>query len=392
MPALFSNVSLNKMVDPKDIVKSFVELTVKKGTKVDGYNDSYFNYNLSAVQFVVSCNEKTKSLNTLDVHYISDNTWNVEVVGDINCTNEISNGLTKRLMVKPNGSDEELPLYVLNSDLLPSYLPGEKLELQVIAFPEIIKVFEYDEDFRLTTKSTKEVYDDIFADGTINRYDEEDEATTEVDKMQIFFKSKIEKLEKIDVVENNLDIHIMKATINTSVGKLDLVFSPEQVAESNIEDVKEGSIVTGFALISADTMIDEYCNGIIKDEEHNLKLIRNVLHNHSEKDKLSHILKEDTIFNSEIYNETIQGSKEIIDRLDLYDEPNKSNYVTTTNIDSGESKYALLISNDDNDYLLFLELDEDGLVNKMVITNTKPYEYKLIKEFINKKETNNYYA
>ena len=109
-------------------------------------------------------------------------------------------------------------------------------------------------------------------------------------------------------------------------GELEFDHSFDQVPEDLRDNIKVGSIISGVCMISADAAIGEYENGIVKDFDHDLRLVRFTLAK-GETERLRSVLTADSVYETDTSGNSCCGADEIIDRLTYACENHEGKYI-----------------------------------------------------------------
>ena len=134
----------------------------------------------------------------------------------------------------------------------------------------------------------------------------------------VLFRGTVKKIYvgKVKFGEMDEDNSFMKCIIDTQFGDLMLIHTYNQIAEDFRKNIKVGAVVAGQCIISGDPAIDEYKDGLILDEEHDLRALRySFIEGQSE--RLNNILEKDVLFTSDTTGKSFLGSDSVMDRIDV---------------------------------------------------------------------------
>ena len=134
----------------KKTVTSMMRHAAETGRRVPGYSWTYSNLHYGAFQLVTggTGNPETKEpeMQTRHVHSAGTSLWQCRVVREI--TMPENGGLDMKLLVEPvSGGKGFTVLEVINPDILPSYAPGEIIELQMIAKAFTVRLYNDRDSF-----------------------------------------------------------------------------------------------------------------------------------------------------------------------------------------------------------------------------------------------------
>jgi hypothetical protein len=137
--------------------------------------------------------------------------------------------------------------------------------------------------------------------------------------------------------------------------------------------------------------INQYSKGIVRDEDHNLALLRYTLQKGDPK-RMCSVLRENSVYVSEASGAEFVGADEIIERLQFVRASNPdrdyfAHLATITSIDDGDEalpygigqRCVVLAEDEEDNYvsIAFLDLDEDGFITKMTISVSSRYHFKV---------------
>lgn len=212
-----------------------------------------------------------------------------------------------RMILAEHGDSEygEVPIHVINPDILPSYTAPQIMTLQVTALPEYIEYYATREEFlkdietvdlskapadALPDEDDLPDVDDIPEDEILN----EDDLIPEPGYLASWYTGGIIpqcieehwELSGNDVVVLNATVkdvyeeHLPDGnaynvvTVDTELGELEIIHSTAQVPAEQRAHIVPGAIVHCACHLVADPAIGEYENGAIYDSEHFPFLLR----------------------------------------------------------------------------------------------------------------------
>lgn len=173
-------------------------------------------------------------------------------------------------------------------------------------------------------------------------------------------------------------------------GELEFDHSFDQVPEELRDNIKVGSIISGVCIISADAAIGEYENGIVKDFDHDLRLVRFTLAK-GETERLRSVLTADSVYETDTSGNSCYGADEIIDRLTYVCENHEGKYIAhlaeiTELAGSGleypvGTKCIVLADKEEDNYesIVFVSVDEDGNISRIHVSTDSRYRFRIEK-------------
>ena len=406
MAEYFRNLGMEFLEEDEVLFKGIVGLAAQEGNVITGYHGlPYINHHLGAVQLIVSCdkaeNEKSYEITKVDTHVSGRMVWKLRCDG-IDLTPKDAPKTEKRCIFSDaeNGGGM-LVINVVNADVIPSYLKGDIVELQMVFFPEYIEYFADEESYHNSLEKTVTGQTWGIGNGSVlpvgfmkNHTVGEDgsaaEADDRADSMHALMGTvKNFQIGKVDLGEDGYD-GFVRCFIDTLYGELELVHTIDQVDESQLENMKAGATVSAVGLLSGDAAIYDYDHGIIRDQEHNIRLLRSVFQG-DDPGRLATVLTEDAEYQADTSGETYKGKESIISRIRYVQETNDDRYFAKAGkiveIDEGEdalrypvgTRCIVLASGSEENYesIAFVEYTEDGFIRRIHTSTESRYHFSI---------------
>ncbi len=367
----------------------------------------YLNHEYGNVQLVdpavIHQDRDQLELIGFDVHANGNTGWTFRITGVGDLNPEDYNDSQRRVMItRPDSTGGAAIIDLINADVLPSWSSDEIITAQMVGFPTNINYYENGEAFEETLSPDEYGRTWGIGDGTVmalsflkNHTPENPEGTKNVfsdGSMLIRGTVKSVKPGYFDIKGKRYTI-FRRVTIGTEFGDLEILHTDEQIAEKQRDLIKEGSTVVGYFYLHGDVAINEYQNGIVKDEEHNLRLLRCVLNRDCKAERLKAVLTDSSTYLSEHSNyTTFTGSDDIISRFHYVanDNPDTKYYAymaTITDIDEGDEELpyqpgkrcVVLATNEPQKYesVAFIDLDEENNIQHLIISKESRYHFKI---------------
>ena len=285
-------------------VRSLQETVLRTGKQVPGYSGMYFNKFYTNLQVVAAgtpgADGGRPEILSSHIHCQSVTVWTCRVVKEI--TPEGSSGMDMRLLVEPVSSEGNYltVLDVVNADVLPSYAPGEIIQVQVIAKALAVRTYYNETDYCLSEGQKVDIpfsvdggrkqnvwvprsgdpvpagynssYVFRFRKMLWGQYDAEDDALVAVRGeilRRVYFR--------LDLTPDGGEdetVRIHTAVIGTGFGELTILFGRRQLPNSDMRRAKQGMIISADCTIQGDAMIYDYENGFVNDRANNLAAVR----------------------------------------------------------------------------------------------------------------------
>lgn len=395
----FDNLNLGFLAEDEDTVGGLVGLAIKEGKVRTGYSgNSYINYEPGDAQFVVRVihdkNTGTNEAVGLDVHAAGCGIWEVVVSGVAMDYTE-KDALQKRLVVnKPDGSGMAV-VDLLNADVLPSVLPGERIKIQVAAFPLELDYFKDEEEYDGSLQ--KDIFGrsvgiengSVFPVGLLHNGTPELEERPDQDDESwgyTMVRGIVKRLfqGKLSLYGEELNPFI-RCLIETQFGDLEIVHAFDQIKKEQLENVKEGAIVSCLCSLSADAGIFQYDKGAVYDEKNDLILFKDAMIRQTT-DRLSDSLTEDVICISS-NGQKRTGKEDVLGFLEAIGSERTKQGLHTKCWDAiaeeqegkadkpedVKGRSCLVIGYEENDYqyesTVDLDVNEDGRISRITFRN-----------------------
>ena len=183
--------------------------------------------------------------------------------------------------------------------------------------------------------------------------------------------------------------------IDTEFGELEIVFDPYELPEEQRVKIRVGTIISVICALSGDVAIKEYEHGLVRDEAHDLAVLRHVFCG-GDPERLRSILTDDAVYTAEYNKTTYRGSNDIVERLKFVqiDHPDKyfAHFATITSVGEGNEgdkaleyevgKRCLVLASgnpDEYESIAFIETDKDGNISRILTSTESRYRFQLDK-------------
>lgn len=387
MSDCLESMGLEFFREDEDSSMALLHFVAKEGKSINGYYDyPYINCALGNVDLILNTKRTKAGLETtvLDTQSAGMCVWEVKIVLDITPSEyEVTQ---KRLLVSTKDDTHNVVIEVVNADVLPSFLPGDTIKLQVVAFAQYI---DYDKDEDEYTKNWPGNY--MIADGSVipsqfffNHDVGVDESKKDYSNdnvilirgtVKIFYDGEIS-------IEGKKEKSYIRCFIDTHLGELELIHTLKQVNKEQYKNLCAGSVVSGGFILSGDAAIYEYEKGIIRDERHNLKLLQYTFAG-GDPQRLTSVLSENVEYNSEITGKCITGKDKVIEHIKYVQDNISHKYfaylaeISDTDDNAKNKKCIVLASDQENNYesLVFIEQNDNNHIKKLSINNFQNYKF-----------------
>lgn len=400
MVKYLKNVGLEEF-DNEEGFDTLIKYSLDKGYIITGYSGNpYINTHCGSAEIIIPTqkNEETEKYDLIgfNTHATGNAVWKIRIREELNT--EKKNGMEKSLLIGKADSDSGLTVVnVVNADVWPSFLEDDIYNLQMVAFAEDIDYFENEDAYNRSLPK-----DDlgrrfgigegcVFPAGFLkSRTDEESRKKRVVLDEYTIVRGTVTGFQtgKIQFLDEEESQAFIYCNVETEYGKLQIIHTYDQIKESQKDNLKAGSTVVAICYLSGDAAIYEYEKGIVRDEEHHLRAIRNAIMN-GNASRLKSILADNVIYISDNSNATYDGCDNVIDRLTYVHNVTEHKYYSYmatisgvkeegTTYEIGKRCVVLATDNPNNyDSILFIECNEKEDVIKLHISADSRYTFHI---------------
>ena len=420
---------LQDLIRYEDETLSFLKTATETGKYIRAYTGFYCNKHYEALQIIVSgrIDSKTGSWETMSTHShcAGNGMWRCRVIKEI--TPEDSSDLDMRLLIEPvSGVKSFTVLDVMNADILPSFAPGEIIDLQMIAKARSPLVYANEEAFICDEKqrfrlplcmqaNAEDKNQPVDAGYPLpaaymnNHYKatgEEDltAANTDADNL-VYLRGKILRRGYYKSVhpkrgDDNVIYPLACSLVNTYYGKIHIMYDIHKLSLEQGRLIQNGNIISTVCTIQGDALSGEYENGYVISKKNNLMAVRYAFSSGRIK-RLLPIMADDCDFYSEAMNLTITGKEAITDYLsdrylhNISQTDHSAFYGSVTRCDAEADdrtrEYCVVLSfgnetEHENAQLVFLESNEEGKIRSIVMSEARHYQYRDYRSWIEMEE------
>ena len=398
MPNFIRNLGLDFLWDDENTMLNFMGYLTEKGKAITGYYGCPMLFNpMGDIDFFVKTekdDEGQLKVVGLDTHCCGRNIWEMRNTG-IDITPKDSSP-TDRVFIFTSSEDGTglVPIHLINADVLPSFLEDDIVKMQMCAFPLDINYYADEEDY----SNHQPTYEDgkhwLLADGALmpmhflsNHELNDDEGKDCSTDDYVMFKGTVKQLHNgIFAMDGNKERTYIRCVIDTNYGELQFAHTWSQLDPEQVDNLKVGAVVSGVCVLSGDVAVKEYTDGIVKDFDNNLRLLKQVIV-HGQAERMRPVLCEDATYYSEASKKTYNDVDGIIERFNYVKAAQEEECFATTatisSVDSDELEYpvgtrCVLISYGEKDNyaaIVFIDVTESGDIKRIYVSNDSRYHF-----------------
>lgn len=308
MPLFLENFGLGFLNKSQEAFFRIRRDIVEEGRAIRGYYGvPYFNKRYGDVQMVLRTvfrEERDRlEITGMDSHAAGGAVWEARLCG-MDIRRKSSDLLERRVAIKhAEGGGGVAVVSLVNGDVLPSFLEDDLVKLRVAGFPERIEYFPDGDAYARAQPSLRNGQKFVLAEGTffpagLMRSRDPDSPEVESDGHLdgiVNIRGTVKALYrgKFEFGGESHDTFI-RCIIDTEYGPLEIVHTAAQVNAAQRKNVRVGAMVNFCGTLSGDAAVLEYENGIVRDEAHNLAVVRDVICG-GDADRLRSVLAEDAV-------------------------------------------------------------------------------------------------
>ncbi len=393
MPNFLDNFGLESFNEDEDSLMGLLGHVVKEGKGINGYYGiPYLNTHLGDVQVIARIkrnNEGNYECCGFDTHCKGRSVWDVRIVDELNPLDD--DPLCKRLFLKSVDGDCPFIANIVNADVLPSFSKDEIIKLQMIAFSDKINFFENDDDYRATVDPGLNGAKITIGDDTIfpaGLFSKDDDPTAK-DIVHIHGTVDQAFWGRLDLGQpenEDLRTFIICRVKTHQYGDIEIVESADAIDPDNSKHIHPGAIADCLAYLSGDPAIFELDEGIVKNEENNLKLVAYTLEK-GDPERLRSVLADGFVYHSENANKHIENIDEYIELVKHIHKdgvPCRAYHATISEHQEENLEYPIgtkclvLKYEDEEGYnsIVFVDQDESGNIQRILISKDARYRFK----------------
>lgn len=413
MAQFLDNLGLGAFTENEEDFTNLIWTAVNRGKPLMGYyGNIYFNHHIGWVQLIVptETNEEKKAIEIigLDTHADGDCRWQLTMLGM-----DLGENLSKmecRCIVGKLDEDNDLHgmavVNIVNADVLPSFARGETYTFQVIAFATDIHYYSsaaaYDEQEKASQdnedKSTYLIGEGaVLPMGFLKNHMVKDptedirdkEFDPDLDDI-VLVRGVVKRIHFGYLEDDNEDSKAyLRCIIGTTFGDLEIDHSFDAVCKEEFDNLRVGATVVASVVLSADAANYGYENGIVRDEDNNLKLMRYTFMG-GDPERIRIVLAEDAEYQLDSNGKTYVGKDAIIERLRYVQDNGEHEYfaylATITEVEENDNDFnypvgtrcVVLASDDKRNYesIAFISMNEEGYITKIYTCMDNCYHFK----------------
>jgi len=314
MHQYFENFGLeNLRTEP--IFPILIQYVLEEGKFLPGYRCAYMYKNLGRAEIIATLaptktRDKVEIL-ALNTHLMGNCFWKLRVAysGILRGGNTKTDPYTYAVSFQDMKGNHFAPVNVIRADVIPSFLEGDVVELQMAAFPYKVGYYPDGEAYNQTLNLKACGLDVEFADGifALGSFSENEEV-----KDTVLIKGPIENIEEFQTCDGEKFVNFWVATIQTPFGFLDIPHTKAMVSSEQMEYMKPGCHLVAEGILAGDAAVRDFQGGAVFNEENCLRLLRSCL-KYGDWERLENALGEDCVYRGE--DGVSAGREVILDKL-----------------------------------------------------------------------------
>lgn len=396
------NFGLEGFVEEEESLMGLIGYVIEKGSAVASYYGTpYFFKAAGDVDFYLGTNlreDGNLQMSDFITHGSNRCVWNVKHTG-IELTPPKTAGLVRSAIFCGDGEkDGIIPIEVITADVLPSFMEGEKYSIQVTALPVDINYFADEDDYSDSQPTADDGNKWLLSVGTLaplhflynhskSTYEKGKEYESDI---LVSFAAKVKNVFYGEFNSFGEEYKtFIRCLVDTEFGELEFAHTLEQVPQENRKNIKVGSIISGLCIISGDVAIYDYKDGIVKNFDNNLRLLRYTMAG-GDPLRLKSVLADNAVYETDTGGMKYDGPQKIIDKFIYIHENREEKYTTyyativKTDIDNMEypvgTRCIVLAAGDaEDDYesIAFIDVNDDGMITRIKVSRDCKYHFRI---------------
>jgi len=401
MANMLENYGLGYLAEEDDTFMGLVSHVAREGKALCGYYDvPYFYLYTGDSEFWLKTQRRSDGnleVTGLDTHAGNFCVWDMVHTG-IDLTPKDAPPMSHVAMFHPSEtSGGLLPVELITADVLPSLMKDDKIQMQMVALPLDISYYADEDEYAEACPEDEDGHKWLMAMGSMapvmflynhepSRYEEGKEYESD---RYVQFTATVKAVSN-GVFEMNGEKHktYIRCLADTKYGELEFNHALDQVPEEQRKNIRAGAVISGTCILSGDAAIYAYEQGIVKDFEHNLKLLRYTLVK-GDPERMRSVLAENAVYESELSGKEYVGPQEIIYWFryvhENRDNEHSAHFATITEVDEEVLEFPVgtrciaLAPGEEKDYeaLVFLTVDADGMISRIEFSTDSRYHFKV---------------
>ena len=404
MAQYLENFHLSEITEDETAFTNFLSVVAKEGKPITGYYGlPYLNRHFGELQMILRVDQGRSDscleVKGADTHAAGRAVWEC-LLEDIDMNLKNGDKLSRRIMVtKQDGSGGMAVVTLVNADVLPSFLEGDSVKMQMIGFPELIQYFADEDAYAEAQPSLRNGMKFMLQDGgvfpsgfmrsrdTDNPERESNEHLDDITNIRATVKKC--RYGTITIGEESYKSFIF-CDVDTEFGPLQIIHTVDQVDKNQRPNMKKGAVVNFYGLLSGDVAIYEYENGIVRDAKHDLAALRYVFCG-NDPERIRSILSEDCVYYSGSSDRVYSGPDAVIERLQYVQKNHVgetfAHLATITEPDAGTeqlpyppgTRCIILAYGKETNYssIAFIDVDKEGNIARITTAPDPRYHFVL---------------
>ena len=404
MPDLFESYGIEDLIEEDDYYWKLQQYVAANGKPIKGYYGTpYFYLPVGDTEFWEGTKrnkENELEISEFHVHCCSQTIWKMIFTG-IELTPKDWNKTERIFLMNPDSNEGgSIPVDIINADVIPSFLEGEKVDVQVVAPCLDVRYYATEEEYEADAPADKRGKKWMIATGSLlpvsflanHLSDSSQKEKKPANDNLVSFVAEVKEIRAggFQLDENSKIVPtFIRCVAKTQYGDLQFHHTYYQVPEDMRGNIHVGAIITGSCILSADAVLGEYEDGVAKNAENNLRLVRYTL-SKGEADRLRSVLTNQSVYETDTYGCSFHGPDEIVERFKYVHENHKGNYMAyyaeVGKIDDPSTEYPVgtnclvLVSDDKDDdieSIVFVDTDKDGNISRIKISTDDRYTVRV---------------
>lgn len=400
MANLLESYGLEFFEENDETMTGLVGYVVSNGKAFSSYYDAPYLYMpVGAPEFWAGSEKDSEGklhINSFHTHCGGRNIWEMICSGIDLSPKACPKNERILMMSRSTDNGGMLPVDIINADVLPSYLKGDRINLQIVAPCLEVNYYATEEEYNDAQPKDKHGKKWLIDDGAlmalsflgnhlVGLYEEGKEYDNDA---YVTFRATVKGVfHGVFELDGTRENTFIRCVADTQYGELEFHHSIDQVPEEMRKNIRIGSIISGVCILSADAAINEYENGIVKDFDHNMRLLRQALQK-GDAERLRTVLTDDSVYETETSGKSYHGPTEIVNRFQYVADYHEGKYFAhiaeITEVEEDVefpvgTKCIVLAADEEDNYesIVFMTTDDDGNIARIKVSVDSRYRFEV---------------
>ena len=258
--------------DEKFFMNVVAKYTMEEGELFKGYYGNYIWRRLGYLElnFHISPSEDSNVVTGFTSNVSGNNFWRMAVtthgIVEMPVEDDDKHDYLSRCInfTHPETHEGNVPINLVNADVVPDFYPGDTYTMQVVAFADSVEYYKDEEEYKQKPLTTLKGMPVLFRMNSVMGIIDGCIAVGEI--------KNVNKKHSYNAKGKRVEFYAIE--IQTDYGVLEILHSEACVNDSQKDLIKPGMIIKAPCVLFGDVAVGDYQQGAILDEAHISRLLR----------------------------------------------------------------------------------------------------------------------